>query len=151
VPKREEEKIISIPLAVIGLDQFTKFLILKFLSENQSIPIIKNIFHLTLVKNTGAAFGIFKDFNFFLIVVSLLTVILISINFKKLSYNSKPKICLILILSGATGNLIDRLRYGYVIDFLDFRIWPVFNIADSSITMGAILLGYSLLKSKFSK
>lgn len=80
-----------------------------------------------------------------------MSVILISVNLKKICYNSKLKISFILILSGAIGNLIDRLRYGYIIDFLDFRIWPVFNIADSSITIGAILLGWSILKKRETK
>ena len=132
-------------LAILILDQSTKFLILEFLSENQSIAIIKNIFHLTLVKNPGAAFGIFRDFNIFLVIISLATIILILLIWIS---TRKFKISFILILSGAMGNLIDRLRYGYVVDFLDFRIWPVFNVADIAITIGAILLGCSMLKSK---
>lgn len=146
--KGERKRIFLTLLIILILDRFTKSLILKILPLNESITIIENIFYLTLVKNKGAAFGIFKDFNLLLIVISLTAIILIFINLKKLYLNSKFKIPLILILAGAIGNLIDRLRYGYIIDFLDFRIWPVFNIADSSITIGAILLGYSLLKSK---
>jgi signal peptidase II len=154
VPVRERKKIFLIFLTILIVDQFTKLLILKIIPENQSIAIIKNIFHLTLIRNTGAAFGIFKDSHFFLISISIVAIILIFINLKsplllyKNSIDFKIKLSSILILSGAIGNLIDRLRYGYVIDFLDFRVWPVFNVADSSITIGAILLGYSLLKSK---
>lgn len=146
--KGEGKRIISVILTILLLDQSTKFLILKFLSENQSIAIIKNIFHLTLVKNRGAAFGIFEDFGLFLIIISLFIITLILINLRRVYSNPKLKISFTLILSGAVGNLIDRLRYGYIIDFLDFRIWPVFNVADTVITIGAILLGYSMLKSK---
>lgn len=153
---RERKKLLLILFFILILDQFTKFLILKFIPENQSIVIIKNIFHLTLVKNTGAAFGIFRGAHPFLTIISLIAIIIILTHLRspallhKDKVNFKLKISLILILSGAMGNLIDRLRYGYIIDFLDFRIWPVFNIADSSITIGAILLGYSLLKKQYA-
>lgn len=146
--KREREKISFILLIILIFDLSTKFFASKNLSENESVVIIKNVFHLTLVKNTGAAFGIFKGFNFFLIIISLVAIILILINFKKIYLNSKYRVSFVLILAGAIGNLVDRLRYGYVVDFLDFRIWPVFNVADTSITIGALLLALSLLKKR---
>ena len=113
------------------------------------MPLIKGIFHLTLIHNRGAAFGILKNHTPLFIFISILAVILIyfAIQNNKSQKYSFYNISLALILSGALGNLIDRLRLGYVIDFLDFRIWPVFNVADSAITIGAILLGYSILKN----
>jgi len=113
------------------------------------VPLIKGIFHLTLIHNRGAAFGILKNHTPLFIFISILAVILIyfAIQNNKSQKYSFYNISLALILSGALGNLIDRLRLGYVIDFLDFRIWPVFNVADSAITIGAILLGYSILKN----
>jgi signal peptidase II len=136
-------------ILVLFLDQLSKHLAVKNLILNQSVPIIKGIFHLTLIHNRGAAFGILKNQVPLFIFISLFAIILIYFNLKK-SRNKENivfNISLALILGGALGNLIDRLFLGYVIDFLDFRIWPVFNVADSAITIGAILLGYSILKS----
>jgi signal peptidase II len=136
-------------ILVLFLDQLSKHLAVKNLILSQSVPIIKGIFHLTLIHNRGAAFGILKNQVPLFIFISLFAIILIYFNLKK-SRNKENivfNISLALILGGALGNLIDRLFLGYVIDFLDFRIWPVFNVADSAITIGAILLGYSILKS----
>jgi len=107
----------------------------------QSIPIIKNIFHITLVHNQGAAFGILQKSSTFLIYVSIVFILLFLFFIKK--ENNKTAFFLIssgLILGGAFSNLWDRLYLGYVVDYIDFRVWPVFNISDSCITTGAILL-----------
>ena len=141
--------IFIITLSILFTDQLTKLLATQNLLLNQSAPLIKGIFHLTLIHNRGAAFGILKNQTPLFIFISILAVILIysalrNNKYKKYSFYN---ISLALILAGALGNLIDRLRLGYVIDFLDFRIWPVFNVADSAITIGAILLGYAILKS----
>jgi signal peptidase II len=133
-----------ISAVVVGLDQVSKYLISSLIIPGDSIPIIKNIFHITLVHNTGIAFGMFKNQVAIFILVSSIAIILILYNLfqhkrngglHKLELNA-----LCLILGGAIGNLIDRVMFGYVIDFLDFRIWPVFNIADSAITIGIIIL-----------
>ncbi len=142
--------IFIIALSILFLNQFTKLIAVKNLSLNQSVPLMKGVFHLTLIHNRGAAFGILKNQAPFFISVSILAVILI---YSALRNNKNKKysfhnISLVLILAGAIGNLIDRLRFGYVIDLLDFRIWPVFNVADSAITIGAILLGWSILRTK---
>lgn len=129
---------------ILCLDQLTKFFATENLLYNQSLPIIKGIFHLTLIHNRGAAFGILKNQTPLFILTSIFAIVLI---FSNLRDNKKYyTLSLSLILAGALGNLIDRIFLGYVIDFLDFRIWPVFNIADSAITIGAILLGWSILK-----
>lgn len=132
-------------LIVLSLDRLTKFLVTKNLLYNQSIPIIKGIFHLTLIHNRGAAFGILKNQIHLFIFTSVFAIILIYSNLKNNRHRKSYSVSLSLILSGALGNLIDRLFLGYVIDFLDFRIWPVFNLADSAITIGAILLAFSIL------
>ena len=98
-----------------------------------------------------AAFGILKNQTNLFIFTSIFAIILIFLNLKKYKRLSIYTISLSFILAGALGNLIDRLSLGYVIDFIDFRIWPVFNIADSAITIGAILLGWSVLKTKDKK
>ncbi len=141
--------ILIIIVTILSLDQLTKFLVIKNLSLNETLPIIKGVMHLTLLHNRGAAFGILKNQAPVFIFTSILAIILIYFNLKIARHKklSLYNIALSFILAGALGNLIDRLFLGYVIDFLDFRIWPVFNVADSAITIGAILLGYSILKS----
>lgn len=147
--------ILIIVLSVFSLDQLTKYLVTENLLYNQSIPVIKGIFHVTLIHNRGAAFGILKNQTPLFIFASLFAIFLIC---RELKNNKPPRqrfwrggkhkkpyiISLSLILAGALGNLIDRVFLGYVIDFLDFRVWPVFNLADSAITIGAVLLGWSI-------
>ena len=140
----------TIAILILCVDQLTKFIIHKNLLLNQSFPVIKGIFHLTLIHNRGAAFGILKNKIPLFIFSSVLAVILIYFYLKKDKQKnlSIPTLALSLILGGALGNLVDRIFLGYVVDFLDFRVWPVFNLADSAITIGAILLSYSILTSK---
>ena len=142
---------ISVIITLIFLsDRLTKFLASKFLSLNQTIPLIKGVFHLTLVHNRGAAFGIFRNQLWLFILSAVFAAVLIIMELRE-SKGRKPFIytlALGLVLAGALGNLIDRVFLGFVVDFLDFRVWPVFNIADSSITIGAVLLAYSILKIK---
>lgn len=139
--------IFIINLSILFLDQLSKILVSKYLLLNQSAPVIKGVFHLTLIHNRGAAFGILKDQAQLFILTTVLAIIFILLILKKNEGKKHPiyTISLSCILGGALGNLIDRLTLGYVIDFLDFRIWPVFNLADSAITIGAILLGWSIL------
>lgn len=142
---------LPIVIIVLLLDQLTKFLVTKYLLLNNPVPVIKGIFYLTLVHNRGAAFGILRNQVPLFIGTSVLAIILIFINLKsekKEHVFSLINFALSLILAGGIGNLIDRVIFGHVIDFLDFRVWPVFNIADSAITAGAILLGWSLLTAK---
>jgi signal peptidase II len=141
-------------ILILGTDQLTKFVFNNNLVLNSPYPVIKGFFYLTLVHNRGAAFGILKNQLLLFILSSIFAIILIYFNLKK-SRNKKKlsssDLALGLILSGAIGNLIDRLFLGYVVDFLDFRVWPVFNVADSAITVGAVLLGWSLLKDSRKK
>ncbi|MDP2927394.1 MAG: signal peptidase II [Candidatus Omnitrophota bacterium] len=138
--------IFIIVLSVILLDQATKFLALRFLQLNIPVPVIKNFLNLTLVHNRGAAFGFFQNQLLLFVLVSLFAIGLILYNLKTNSIILK--LSLSLILGGSIGNLIDRLRFGFVIDFLDLRIWPVFNIADSVITIAALVLSWELLFNK---
>lgn len=135
---------------ILSLDQLIKFLVTKNLSLNESYPVIKGVFHLTPVHNTGAAFGILKSQTLLFIFVSLIAVLLIFLNLRKNRSKrlSLENLSLSFILAGAAGNLIDRVSFGYVVDFLDFRVWPVFNLADSAITAGAVLLAWSIIKNK---
>ena len=129
-----------VAVIILSLDQLTKFLAGAALTLNQSLPVINGIFNLTLIHNRGAAFGILKNQVPFFIFASLIAIFLIYKNIKAHGHNFSYNLALGLILSGAIGNLIDRVIFGYVIDFLDFRIWPVFNVADSAITIGAAII-----------
>lgn len=134
-------------LAVVLLDQLSKILILRKMTLGQSIPVVPPLFHLTLIGNTGIAFGLFKGNSGVWVGVGLLVLIWIYQLLRK--GNLKDRLAFIglpLIAGGALGNLIDRLRYGYVIDFLDFRVWPVFNVADICISVGALLFCIACLK-----
>jgi len=126
--------------STIFLDQISKFYIRQILSPGDSLPIIKGIFHLTYLSNPGGAFGILPIYPF-LLIISLVTVGLIIFYSRKAQPKSIAQgIGLGFVLGGAIGNLIDRLSWGRVIDFLDFRIWPVFNLADSAIVIGSAIL-----------
>lgn len=133
--------ICSTALIVVLLDQLTKFLIRKNFQLNQSLPIVKNAFHLTYITNTGSAFGLFKNFNLFFILFSIAVIIAIFYYIKKINEKErKLQFAAGLLLGGTIGNLIDRLVHSSVTDFLDFRIWPVFNVADSAVTISVVLL-----------
>jgi len=134
-----------VAIFIFALDQFTKFRASSVLELNQTREVVKNVFHLTLVHNSGAAFGIFRDLTVFFTLISASAIIAIGIYLKRRKIPCFLKdASLALILGGAAGNLADRLRFGYVVDFLDFRVWPVFNVADSAITVGVGLLIISL-------
>ena len=131
--------------SVIIVDRLTKIYFSDLLSYGESIPIIRNVFHMTLVHNTGIAFGLFKDQSVVFIIIPIILFILLWINIYYYRNNkevlSRPYIvAFCLILGGAIGNLIDRVLFGHVIDFIDFRIWPVFNVADSAITIGGVII-----------
>lgn len=144
---------------LIALDQLTKIYIHTHFQLHESMPVLNPIFNLTYVRNFGAAFGFLAESHptfreiFFLSIPPIAIVIIISI-LKNVPNTDKWQIfALSSIFAGAIGNYIDRLRFGYVIDFLDFHIqqysWPAFNIADSAIVCGvAILLVLMFLEKK---
>ena len=136
-----------IVLAIFTLDQVSKLCAVKFLSGASSVPVIENIFHLTLVYNTGAAFGIFRSRPHLFIVIAFISIafIVYLLSRKTHAFTFSGRLALYFILGGTLGNLVDRLRLGHVIDFFDFRVWPVFNVADSFITVGAVILCWSIL------
>jgi len=132
------------------VDRVAKLFAVKSLFLGQSIKVLPDIFHITLVFNKGAAFGLLRDRAAFFITVSALAVTLIIFyawRSKKLS--GALSLSLGLILGGSLGNLVDRVSFGYVIDFLDFRIWPVFNVADAAISVGVaiLIIGYICIRS----
>jgi len=135
----------AIPFIAVALDQLTKHMIRTFLELGESIPA-DGFFRLTYTTNTGGAFSIFTNYGFLLTIATVLGVVILVIYLRFLPLQSKIlKIGLGLDLGGAMGNLIDRLRFGEVTDFIDVGPWPVFNIADSCIVVGTILIAYHLL------
>lgn len=111
----------------------------------QSLPVIKGIFHITYVLNPGAAFGMLEHQRWFFILVALAAVLFGAAFYKKLQQESfLMRSGAGLLLGGAVGNLADRIQSGLVVDFLDFRIWPVFNIADIAICAGAGILIFDI-------
>lgn len=142
-------KLLLTAAIVIVFDFLSKFYVRESFSSNQSLPLIKGIFHLTYVKNSGAAFGIFPGKTLFFLAVTLFVLILIGAYFIKVRpQRSLVQISLGMVVGGAAGNLIDRLSQGLVTDFLDFRFWPVFNFADAAVVIGALLLGAEILKKR---
>ncbi|MDD5173855.1 MAG: signal peptidase II [Candidatus Omnitrophota bacterium] len=142
-------KVLSISSLILLIDRLTKYILFRDLSEGESISVVPGIFHITLVLNSGAAFGLLKGRSAFFIVLTALVIVFIC--FYIIRGGCKDILTLIalgFILGGAAGNLIDRVLFGYVIDFLDFRIWPVFNIADASINIGAFILVIKLIFDK---
>ena len=130
--------------AVVLFDRLSKNFFSGLLDLNESIAVIRNVFHFSLVHNTGIAFGFFKDCGaVFIIIPVILTGLLV---YNIYYYRHSPHlsrtyiVAFSLILGGAIGNLIDRITLGYVVDFIDFRVWPVFNLADSAITIGAAII-----------
>lgn len=137
-----------ISLVVYMFDQLTKFIVLRFLPPQKSIPVIPDIFHITHVQNPGAAFGMLANRTWFFVLITLVVVIAVIFYYRHLAKEQGlMRWGLALMVGGALGNLTDRLRTGLVTDFLDFRFWPVFNLADTAIVIGVILVCWELLRS----
>ena len=129
--------IVLVIIGILALDIATKYWAFHYLQPVGSIPVIENIFHLTYVENPGAAFGILQDQRWVFIIATVLTLGFIVWFLRNMDPDIKLlRWGLVLIVAGAIGNLIDRILLGYVIDFLDFRVWPVFNVADISVVVG---------------
>jgi signal peptidase II len=127
---------------IIILDQALKFCLAAIIPPHESVPIIQGIFHITVVYNTGAAFGLFKGQpSLFFIGVSAVAIMYL-IYFLKAAGEAGFSFLLgiVLMLAGSASNLVDRFRTGCVIDYLDFRIWPVFNLGDTAISIGVFIL-----------
>lgn len=136
---------LGIGILVFVIDQLVKHLVVSTMHLGQSLPVIKGIFHITYVLNPGAAFGMLEHQRWFFIVVALAAVLLGVAFYKKLQQESfLMRSGAGLLLGGAVGNLADRIQSGLVVDFLDFRIWPVFNIADVAICAGAGILIFDI-------
>jgi len=138
-------------LLIVVSDQLSKVWIRTNLESGQSLYEV-GFFRIVHVSNTGAAFGMLQDQSTLLTIIGLVGVIALLI-FSRISHRSFPflgtylgRLSLGLILGGTLGNVTDRIQLGYVTDFIDFNYWPAFNIADSAITVGVLILAFSLLR-----
>jgi len=138
-------------LLIVVADQLSKAWIRTNLPEGQSL-FEAGFFRITRLHNTGAAFGLFQGQTFALTIIAFIGVVVLLV-YALIMYRRFPgldrmlvRLALGLVLGGTVGNLIDRLRFGYVTDFIDFGFWPAFNVADSAVTVGVIGFAYSLLR-----
>jgi signal peptidase II len=132
--------------SIVFFDRLTKIFFTGLLRYEESLPVIRDVLHMTLVYNTGIAFGFFKNQGVVFYIIPFLAIfglLLFNIYYYRQNDEALTRpyiIAFSLILGGAIGNLTDRILYGYVIDFIDFRIWPVFNVGDSAISIGAVII-----------
>lgn len=137
--------IVILAIVFLVIDIVSKVIVSNFMNVYDSVVIIKDFFYITYVRNTGAAWSIFADNTWIVIILSLIIIgIIIMYIYKRKPKTILEKIGYSLILGGAIGNFIDRIVYGYVIDFFDFYIfgydYPIFNLADIFIVIGVMLL-----------
>jgi signal peptidase II len=148
-----------LPTITLVLDQWTKQLIVDRFHLGESIPVLTGYFSITYVRNTGAAFGFLASANpafrvpFFMLVPTIALAVIIYLFRKLPDHDRRTAYALASVMGGAVGNLIDRVRFGYVVDFLDFH-WryqahfPAFNVADTAICVGVGLLMLDLFKKE---
>ena len=141
---------VIVALLVVIFDQLTKYYVVENFYLGESVPVIENIFHWTYILNPGAAFGMLEGSRWFFVVIAV--GVLGGIWYMKDEINEggwMMQYGAALFGGGAIGNLIDRARSGLVIDFFDFRIWPVFNVADIAICVGVAMILWKVLETEF--
>ena len=141
---------VIVALLVVIFDQLTKYYVVENFYLGESVPVIENIFHWTYILNPGAAFGMLEGSRWFFVVIAV--GVLGGIWYMKDEINEggwMMQYGAALFGGGAIGNLIDRARSGLVIDFFDFRIWPVFNVADIAICVGVAMILWKVLQTEF--
>lgn len=144
---------------IIPLDQWTKYLVLQRFELHQSMTLIEHYLNLVYVQNAGAAFGIFADSAMRVPLLSGIAVLAVGVILwilPRLGAEQRwQKLGLVLVVPGALGNLIDRVRFGYVVDFIDVHWyqyhWPAFNVADSAITIGVAFMLVDILRSPHAR
>lgn len=133
-------------LLLLLADQLLKYKIFTTMTLYESVPVVKDIFHLTYIQNPGAAFGILENQRTIFILVGMVILLAGGYFYRRLGVEPLPvQLGAALLWGGAIGNLIDRIWLGKVIDIFDFRIWPVFNIADIGICVGVGLIIYAII------
>ena len=148
------KKILPISLLLVVIDQVIKVLVINNMTLQQSITVINNFFNITYVRNTGAAWSILSGNVLLLIMISILALVFIYYYFlKDKELKRIDTVSYSMLIGGIVGNLIDRMIHGYVIDYLDFKIFnynfPIFNIADTLIVISIIIIGISLIVGEY--
>lgn len=142
--------LLAIAAATLIADQVSKAVVMTNVAPNTMwapIPSLGHIFTITYTTNTGAAFGLFKAWGTIFIGVAVVVIAAIIVYQRQVPREAwLVRAALGLQLGGAFGNLVDRLRWGHVIDFIDFHFWPVFNLADTAIVVGVALLAFTMLR-----
>lgn len=136
-------------LLVVVVDQATKYFVVQHFAVGESVPVLENVFHWTFILNRGAAFGMLEGSRWLFVIIALAVIGGVFYLRKEIA-RSGVFACLgaALFTGGALGNLIDRTLQGVVVDFFDFRIWPIFNVADIAICTGVGLIIWSILKTE---
>ena len=129
-------------LLVVLLDQATKYYVVTHFALGESVPVINNVFHWTFILNRGAAFGMLEGSRWLFVLIAVAVIGGVAKSGVMACWGTA------LFAGGALGNLIDRTTRGVVIDFFDFRIWPIFNVADIAICVGVGLIIWSILKTE---
>lgn len=139
------KRIFIISFIILVIDIISKRLVIGGLAKNESISIIGDFFRITYAENTGVAFSLIEGYVGFIIIMTVIVIMMIFKYIKNNNIGKYEEVGYSFILGGAIGNLLDRVIYGYVIDFLDFNIFgydfPIFNIADTFIVIGVLILG----------
>ena len=148
--------LVAIILGIVGLDQLTKWIVVENLSLGSSYEWIRNVVHFTYVRNEGAAFGILSNHRWVFLVFSTIAIVAIGVYlFRFCKQNWAVKISLAFLVGGGIGNMIDRIAFGYVVDFIEWPwLWlpglnmefPIFNVADSFVTVGVVVLAVALIR-----
>ena len=147
-----KKKIILLSIAFVFLDQLSKFLLDKFLVLGKSYTIFDRFLYITKVYNDGVSFSMLSGHKFLIILISIGIMAFLLFYMRKFKQNKRNIIAFSLVFGGLIGNLIDRIIHGYVIDFIDFYImnynYPIFNLADSFICIGILMLLYAVVKGE---
>lgn len=141
-------------IALLAVDQLSKWIVLNTLTKVETIPLINGVFHLTYCENRGAAFGILQNKVWVFVIITV--AVLAAVIYYMLRYRPKSKwlnFSLILLVGGALGNFADRICRGFVVDFFDFCLinFPIFNVADCFVVVGAVMLAGYLIFSEYHK
>ena len=143
-------------ILILILDQLSKYIVVKYLKAESPVVIIKNFLQFHYVENYGAAFGILQNQKIFFLIMTFIVILIIIIFLKRNFYylSNSMKLALVMLMAGAIGNLIDRIRLGYVIDFISFRFlnrynFPVFNVADSFVVISTVMIIYMVIFNKY--
>ena len=146
--------LLGIAFLTVFLDQLTKWIVVSSLYLHESHTVVPRILSITRIHNTGIAFGLFPGMSDVLMIVTLVSIIVVFYFYLTLEHrNNWITVACGLIIGGAMGNLLDRFRLGYVVDFIYFSFWPAFNVADSSVSVGVgiLMIGFFLAEREAKK